>query len=133
MVDVWWAATSLETGRFSGVDVRSDVDELRHRFDELRSRGRGYLEVRRNEHAPYPAVLLGFQDEQAVLHLHRDETRMSLLLGDRARTSAVVDVLVMDDVVEFSAAFALTLDDAWSVVDAFAAGDAMDGHEWDDL
>jgi len=133
MVDVWWAATSLGTGRFSGVDERSDVDDLRRRFEELRSRGRGYLEVRRHEHPPFPALLLGFQEERAVLHLHRDEAHMSLLVGDRARASEVVEVLMMDEVAEFSAAFAVPLDHAWSVVDAFARGQGVDADEWDDL
>jgi hypothetical protein len=43
---VVWAATSPVSGRFSPAETRSDLVDLSERFNELRSHGQGYLEVR---------------------------------------------------------------------------------------
>jgi hypothetical protein len=45
-MSVVWAATSPESGLFHPVERRSEVKDLSDRFNDLRSRGQGYVEVR---------------------------------------------------------------------------------------
>ncbi|WP_316759435.1 hypothetical protein [Streptomyces herbicida] len=88
-MSVTWAATALESGRFSAVERCSDVRELADHFKELRSRGQGYLEVR----------LPG--------------SEFPLL------ANAVVEVPLMDDLAAFSGDFVLNVDRAWALVHNF--------------
>ncbi|MEU2284587.1 hypothetical protein ABZ614_22025 [Streptomyces sp. NPDC013178] len=118
-MSVRWAATALESGRFSALERCSDVGELVDHFNELRSRGQGYLEVRLPG-GEFPQLTLGFQGDLGVLHLFEDAERSSLLVGDGSATAdAVIDVLVMDDLAAFNGDFALTVDRAWALVRHF--------------
>ncbi|MEU6091653.1 hypothetical protein ABZ865_33770 [Streptomyces sp. NPDC047085] len=116
---VTWTATALESpGRHSAVERDSDVGGLADHFNELRSRGQGYLEVRRSG-SEFPRLTLGFQGDQAVIHLFDDAETSSLLVGDGTAAAAVVDVPVMDDLAAFSGDFVLTVTHAWTLVGNF--------------
>ncbi|MGW6904987.1 hypothetical protein [Streptomyces sp. NPDC054940] len=118
-MSVTWAATALESGRYSLGERESDAGELADHFNELRSRGQGYLEVRLPV-SEFPRLALGFQGDQAVIHRFDDAERSSLLVGDgTAVADAVVDVPVMDDLAAFSGDFVLTVDRAWALVRNF--------------
>jgi transposase len=118
-MSVTWAATALESGRYSAVERDSDVGELADHFNELRSRGQGYIEVRLPV-SEFPLLALGFQGDQAVIHRFDDAERSSLLVGDgTAAADAMVDVPVMDDLAAFSGDFVLTVDRAWALVHDF--------------
>jgi hypothetical protein len=74
---------------------RSDVRDLSDRFNELRSRGQGYLKVRLPD-SEFPQLSLGIRDDHAVIHLINDAEGMSLLVGDGTVPSrAVVNVPIM--------------------------------------
>lgn len=132
-MSVMWAATSSESGRFSPGERRSDVKDLSNRFNDLRSRGQGYLEVRLPDNE-FPQLTLGFRDDQAVIHLINAEG-MSLLVGDGTVPSgAVVKVPIMDDLTEFTGDFVLRVDRAWDLVRDFVqTGAASDLGEWCEL
>lgn len=118
-MSVMWAATTLESGRFSAVERCSDIGELADHFSVLRCRGQGYLEVRLPGSA-FPLLTLGFRDGQAVVHRFDEAERLSLLAGDGiAAADAVVDVPVMDDIAVFSGKFVLAVDRAWALVHDF--------------
>ncbi|WP_431935024.1 hypothetical protein [Micromonospora sp. RP3T] len=127
---VWWSATSPTSGKFAPVE-RSDFAGLTERFDELRAQGRGYLEVRGT--AVFPVLTLGFAGSAAVVHLMTNEDAMSLLAADEpADTDAAV--VVLDDLVDFTADFVLNLDRAWQVVEEFVrTGDPRRAGEWREL
>ncbi|GGJ28367.1 hypothetical protein [Streptomyces brasiliensis] len=115
-MSVAWTATTLESGRYSAVERGSDVRELADHFNQLRSHGQGYLEVRLPG-SEFPRLTLGFQGDQAVIHLFDDAERSSLLIGDgTAAADAVVDVPVMDDLAAFRGDVVLTVDRSWAVV-----------------
>ncbi|MEU8391325.1 hypothetical protein [Micromonospora sp. NPDC048843] len=101
-------------------DVRSTerpgVAELAERFSELRAQGQGYLEVPGG--AQFPVCALGFKGFAAVVHLMSNDGVVSLLVADQP-ADASAEVLVMDDLVEFSVDFVLDLDRAWQVVEEF--------------
>ncbi|WP_406482641.1 hypothetical protein [Streptomyces sp. NBC_01615] len=116
---VTWAATALESGRYSAVERSSGARELAEHFNGLWSRGQGYLEVRLSG-SEFPRLTLGFQGDQAVIHLFDDAERSSLLVGDGITPAdAVVDVPIMDDLAVFSGDFVLTVDRAWALVRNF--------------
>ncbi|MET9817713.1 hypothetical protein [Streptomyces sp. NPDC006355] len=111
--------TSRESGRFNPVEKHSDLSDLAREFNELRSRGRGYLEVRTPDHE-FPQLTLSFSDDHAVIHLFANEASVYLLAGDGAMPAEVtVDVPVMDDLATFSGDFVLDVDHAWEVVQNF--------------
>ncbi|MFG2061510.1 hypothetical protein ACGFIK_08800 [Micromonospora sp. NPDC048871] len=114
-MDISWSATSPTSGKFAPVE-RSDIAGLIERFDELRAQGRGYLEVRTD--AAFPVLTLGFTESAAVVQLMTDEDSTSLLAADHP-ASTDVEVLVLDDPVEFAADFIFDLDYAWRVVEEF--------------
>ncbi|MFJ9119410.1 hypothetical protein ACIRJO_28190 [Streptomyces sp. NPDC102394] len=119
-MSVTWAATAPESGRFRAVERCSDMSELTKHFGELRSRGRGYLEVRLPG-AEFPLLALGFQGDRGVLHL-MDADRTFLLAGDgTAAADTVLHVPVMDDLAAFSGEFVLAVDRAWDLVRRFVA------------
>jgi hypothetical protein len=113
---------------------RSDVRDLSDRFNELRSRGQGYLKVRLPD-SEFPQLSLGFRDDHAVIHLINDAEGMSLLVGDGTVPSgAVVDVPIMDDLTEFTGDFVLSVDRAWDLVRNFIrTGAPSDLGEWCEL
>lgn len=49
MMNTAWAATSTASGRFDALETCSDIADLNDRFEELRARGAGYLELRPSE------------------------------------------------------------------------------------
>ncbi|WP_433550994.1 hypothetical protein ACQP08_24785 [Micromonospora zamorensis] len=101
------------------------------RFDELRAQGRGYLEVRGS--AVFPVLTLGFAASAAVVHLMTDEGSMSLLAAN-GPADADAEVLVLDDLVDFTADFVLNLERAWQVVEEFVrTGDPRRAGEWREL
>ncbi|MEW2808063.1 hypothetical protein AB0929_13235 [Streptomyces massasporeus] len=112
--------TSQESGRFSPVEKRSDLSDLTREFNELRSHGRGYLEIRMPD-SVFPQLTSSFSDDLAVIHLFTDEASVSLLVGDgTAPPEATVNVPVMDDLTSFTGDFVLGVDRAWEVVQNFA-------------
>ncbi|GHG98512.1 hypothetical protein [Streptomyces lanatus] len=118
-MSVVWAATSPELGLFHEVERRSEVKGLTDRFNELRSLGQGYIEVRLPD-MEFPTLILAFRDDQAVVHLMSDPERMSLLVGDGTVPSgAEVEVPIMDDLAAFTGDFVLNVDRAWELVHDF--------------
>ncbi|MFE1291117.1 hypothetical protein [Streptomyces sp. NPDC058751] len=118
-MSVVWAATSPESGLFSPVERRSEVKDLSDRFNDLRSRGAGYIEVR-SPNKEFPVLILAFRDDHAVVHLVIDIERMSLLAGDGTVPSgAEVEVPIMDDLAAFTGDFVLDIDQAWNLVHGF--------------
>lgn len=133
-MSVTWAATALESGRFSALERSSTVSELTAHFNELRSRGRGHLEVRLTDRE-FPWLAMGFQGNQAVIHLFDEAGGSALLAGDdSSAVDATVDVPVMDDLASFSGDFVLTVDRAWALMLAFIQTRTHDGlGEWCEL
>src|SRR5204863_114447 len=78
---VVWTATLPESGRFSPFESCSKVSDLSYRFNELRSRGQGYLELRLEDSA-FPQLTLGFRNDHAVIHVITNAEQMSLVVGD---------------------------------------------------
>ncbi|WP_406126098.1 hypothetical protein [Streptomyces sp. NBC_00989] len=118
-MSVVWAATSPESGLFHPVERRSEVEDLSDRFDDLRSRGQGYVEVRL-PNREFPVLALAFRDDHAVVHLMSDTERMSLLMGDGTVSSgAEVEVPVIDDLAAFTGNFVLDTVRAWDLVHDF--------------
>ncbi|MET9119378.1 hypothetical protein ABZX38_35010 [Streptomyces longwoodensis] len=118
-MSVVWAATSPESGLFQPVERRSDVKDLADRFNDLRSCGQGYVEVRSPDRE-FPVLALAFRDGQAVVHLMSDTERMSLLVGDGTVPSGTeVQVPIMDDLAVFTGDFVLDIDRAWDLVQDF--------------
>ncbi|MGP3735835.1 hypothetical protein ACTWJ9_22040 [Streptomyces sp. GDS52] len=106
-MSVVWAATSPESARFHPVERRSEVKDLSDRFNSLRSRGQGYVEVR-SPHREFPVLILAFRDDHAVVHLMSDAERMSLLVGDGTVPSGTkVEVPIMDDLAAVAGDFVL--------------------------
>jgi hypothetical protein len=133
-MNVTWAATALESERYSATEKTSDVSELTDHFDELRSRGRGYIEVRLPDRE-FPRLALGFQADQAVIHLFGDADGSALLTGDdTVATDAVVDLPVMEGLAPFSGDFILTVERAWTLLRNFIRTGAHDElGEWCEL
>ncbi|MFJ4624692.1 hypothetical protein [Streptomyces sp. NPDC088812] len=118
-MSVMWAATSPESGLFHPDERRSEVKDLSDHFNDLRSCGQGYLEVRSPDRE-FPVLILAFRANHAVVHLMSDTDRMSLLVGDGTVPSgAEVDVPIMDDLAVFTGNFVLDTDRAWELVHDF--------------
>ncbi|MEW2079336.1 MULTISPECIES: hypothetical protein [unclassified Streptomyces] len=118
-MSVVWAATSPESGLFSPVERRSEVKGLSDRFNDLRSLGQGYVEVRL-PNREFPMLMLAFRDDHAVVQLMSDPERMSLLVGDGTVPSdAEVEVPIMGDLATFTGDFVLDVDRAWELVHDF--------------
>ncbi|WP_406841639.1 hypothetical protein ACICHK_42415 (plasmid) [Streptomyces sp. AHU1] len=118
-MSVVWAATSPESGLFHPVERRSEVKDLSDRFNELRSCGQGYLEVRSPDRE-FPVLILAFRGDHAAVHLMSDTERMSLLAGDgTVPAGAEVEVPIMDDLAVFMGNFVLDTDRAWELVHDF--------------
>jgi len=80
-MEVVWAATSPDDGRFSPHEVVTTVEQLERRFIELRARGEGYLEVRLPDR-DFPVLTMGFRGDHAVIHAA--ESRESIALQQSA-------------------------------------------------
>ncbi|MFI2375826.1 hypothetical protein ACH5AO_12260 [Streptomyces sp. NPDC018964] len=118
-MSVVWAAMSPESGLFHPVEKRSEVKDLSDRFNNLRSLGQGYVEVRSPDRE-FPRLILAFRDDHAVVHLMSDTERMSLLAGDGTVLSgAKVEVPIMDDLAAFTGDFVLDVDRAWDLLHNF--------------
>ncbi|MFJ2397386.1 hypothetical protein ACIOTI_32135 [Streptomyces sp. NPDC087843] len=133
-MSVVWAATSPESGLFHPVERSSEVKDLSNRFNELRSRGQGYLEVR-SPNREFPMLSLAFRDDHAVVHLMSSTERMSLLAGDGTVPShAEVEVPIMDDLAVFKGDFILDIDLAWDLLHSFTQTQAAGPlGEWSEL
>ncbi|MEU8158768.1 hypothetical protein [Micromonospora parva] len=114
-MDISWSASSPTSGTFDSTE-RSGVTDLVERLGQLRAQGQGYLEVRGD--AEFPLCAMGFKGSPAVVHLMSGGGAMSLLVADGPR-DASAEVLVMDDLVEFSVDFVLDFDRACQVVQEF--------------
>nr|QIY66233.1 hypothetical protein HEP85_37635 [Streptomyces sp. RPA4-2] len=118
-MSVVWATTSPESGLFDPVERRTEVKDLTDRFNDLRSCGQGYVEVR-SPNRDFPVLTLAFRDDHAVVHLMSDTERTSLLAGDGTVPSGVeVEVPIMDDLAVFKGNFVLDIDRAWDLVRDF--------------
>ncbi|MDG4822012.1 hypothetical protein O7635_09110 [Asanoa sp. WMMD1127] len=112
-MSVTWAATSPETGRFDGSERTTTTAALEGRFNALRSRGAGYLEVRLPG-SEYPQLTLGFEGDRAVIHLFRDVEQVLLLAGDgSARADEVIEVPAMDEIAPFTGDYVRRTGSAW--------------------
>ncbi|MFF3412597.1 hypothetical protein ACFYW8_41975 [Streptomyces sp. NPDC002742] len=133
-MSVVWSMTSLKSGRFSPNERRSELPDLASGFNELRSRGQGYLEVRFPDNA-FPQLTLSFRGDHAVIHLFNDEASVSLLVGDGTVSPEVtIDVPIMDDLTEFTGDFILSVHHAWDVVQNFVQTGTVEGlGEWCEL
>ncbi|MFJ3091422.1 hypothetical protein [Streptomyces sp. NPDC086838] len=119
-MSVVWAVTSPESGLFHPVERRSEVKDLSDRFNDLRSRGEGYVEVR-TANREFPVLTLAFRGDHAVVHLMSDTERLSLLVGDGTVPSgAEVEVPIVDGLAAFTGDFVLDVDRAWDLVHDFA-------------
>ncbi|MFE1796471.1 hypothetical protein ACFW9L_09945 [Streptomyces sp. NPDC059517] len=117
---VVWAMTSLESGQFDPVERCSELGELSSDFNQLRSRGQGYMEVRLPD-SSFPQLTMGFRGDHAVIHLFTSEEDMALLTGDGTVPSEVtVDAPIMDDLTSFTGDFLMRVDRAWEVVQKFS-------------
>ncbi|MFK4122892.1 hypothetical protein [Streptomyces longwoodensis] len=124
-MSVMWAATSPESGLFDPVERRSEVKDLSDRFNNLRSCGQGYVEVRSPD-KEFPVLILAFRGDHAVVHLMSDAERMSLLAGDGIVLSGgEVEVPIMDDLATFTGDFVLDTDRAWGMVYDFTQTQAV--------
>lgn len=113
---VSWTATDPESRQFSATERSSDIADLTNHFTALRSHGQGYLEVRLPG-GEFPYLTLGFQDDQAVIHLFDATEKSFLLVGDgTAAADAVVQVPIMDDLAVFSGDCVVAVDRAWALV-----------------
>ncbi|GGX69467.1 hypothetical protein GCM10010358_24940 [Streptomyces minutiscleroticus] len=122
---LWWAATSPQSGLFDPVERRSEVKDLSDRFNDLRSCGQGYIEVR-SPNREFPVLILAFRDEHAVLHLMSDTERMSLLVGDgTVPLDTGVEVPIVDDLAAFMGDFVLNVERAWDLVHDFTRTGAV--------
>ncbi|MCI3241521.1 MULTISPECIES: hypothetical protein [Streptomyces] len=118
-MSVVWAATSPESGLFHPVERCSTVEGLSDRFNDLRSLGQGYVEVR-SPTGEFPVLSLGFRGDHAVVHLMSDSERMSLHRGDGTVSSSVdVEVPIMDELAAFTGDFVLDVDRAWELLHDF--------------
>ncbi|MGW2570867.1 hypothetical protein [Streptomyces sp. NPDC001537] len=118
-MSVVWAATSPQTGLFDPVERRTAVKDLSDRFNDLRTCGQGYVEVR-SPNREFPVLTLAFRDDHAVVHLVSDTERMSLLVGDgTAPSGAEIEVPIMDDLSTFTGDFVLDVDQAWDLLHVF--------------
>ncbi|MER5618239.1 hypothetical protein [Streptomyces sp. NPDC002215] len=133
-MSVQWTATALESGRLSAIERCTDLAVLSAHFNALRSGGQGYLEVRLSG-SEFPLLTLGFQDDQAVIHLFDDAGRSSLLVGDgTAAADSVVQVPIMDDLAVISGNFVLAVDRAWALLRNFIQeGSPGELGEWCEL
>jgi len=129
MVDVVWAATSPASGRFDPVETRTGVTVLNERFEVLRARGEGYLEVRRIEE--FPVVTVGFRGSVAVVQALTSPEVISFLEGDGSVAGQAVEVPVMDETTGFAGQAGVSVDRAWSLVQGFLRGrDLSELGEW---
>lgn len=116
---VSWTATDPESRQFSATERSSDIADLTNHFTALRSHGQGYLEVRLPG-GEFPYLTLGFQDDQAVIHLFDATEKSFLLVGDgTAAADAVVQVPIMDDLAVLSGDCVVAVDRAWALVCKF--------------
>jgi hypothetical protein len=130
-MDIWWAATSLGSGYFVANETNSNIDEFVERFEDLKARGQGYLEVRRADN--FPTLTFGFRRGLAVIHLMTSLESIALLVSDKTNKGDAW-VPIMDDLAEFTANFVLDLDSAWQIVEKFArTGDVDNIGEWCEL
>jgi hypothetical protein len=131
---VVWAATSSVSGRFSPAETRLDGVDLSERFNELRSHGQGYLEVRLLDR-DYPVLTLGFREDYAAIHLFASAEQVSLLVGDgTVPPTDVVEVPIIDDLEGFTGDFVLGVDRAWDRVRSFIGRESPSNlGEWCEL
>jgi len=130
--EVVWAATSATSGRFDAVEQRSDIEVLHERFAALMARGEGYLEVRRVE--DYPALTTGFRGSVAVVQALMSQDAMSILVGDGSAQEGQVEVPIMDEIAGFAGQAGVSVDRAWSLVQAFLGGRSLSElGEWFEL
>ncbi|GAA3014674.1 hypothetical protein JCM13580A_56850 [Streptomyces drozdowiczii] len=133
-MSVVWVGTLPESGLFSAVETDSGAEDLSGRFNDLRSRGQGYIEVRL-PNREFPVLTLAFRDDHAVVHLMSDPERTSLLVGDGTVPSGdEIEVPIMDDLVTFTGDFVLDIDRAWNLVHYFSHTQAVTAlGEWCEL
>ncbi|MFI9729514.1 hypothetical protein [Streptomyces sp. NPDC052092] len=119
-MSVVWAATSPESGLFRPAERCSGWGDLSDHFDELRSLGQGYVEVR-SPRGDFPMLSLAFRGDQAVVYLMSSPEQMFLLAGDGTvpSSAAEVEVPIMDDLAVFTGSFVLDTDRAWNQVHTF--------------
>jgi hypothetical protein len=106
-LDIAWTATSVDSGRYDPIEVRSDPGALVQRIRELREKGRGYLEVHGAD--DFPVLTVGFSGGCAIVQVMWSPERMELLVGEGSGES-VVAVPIMDEEAEFGDEFAVSIE-----------------------
>ena len=101
-MDVVWSMTSVRSALFDSTERRSELRDLVRAFRELRTSGRGHLEVNLPD-SLYPYLTLSFLGDHAVIHLFTSEESVSLLVGDGSVSpEGQFDVPVMDELGTFT-------------------------------
>ncbi|MEQ8145178.1 hypothetical protein [Streptomyces sp. OP7] len=119
-MSVVWSATSLESGYFDGLGRHTAVEQLTSHLEQLRTCGRGHIEVQ-VPGSDFPSLTLSFQGDHAVVHLFADSDVVHLHTGDgTVAPDSEVEVPVMDELAYFTGAYVLGTDRAWGVVRDFA-------------
>lgn len=130
-MEVVWAATSPNDGRFSPHELVSTLEQIERRFVELRARGQG-LPGGSASGQGLPLLTLGFRGEHAVVHAAHSPEAITLHRGNGAvPLDDVVEVLILNELARFSGDFVLTLQRAWRVLNAFIhSGSWGDPRDW---
>ena len=133
-MDVVWSMTSVRSALFDSTERRSELRDLVRAFRELRTSGRGHLEVNLPD-SLYPYLTLSFLGDHAVIHLFTSEESVSLLVGDGSVSpEGQFDVPVMDELGTFTGDFVMRVDRAWDVMENFVRTGTVEGlGEWYEL
>ena len=133
-MDVVWSMTSVRSALFDSTERRSELRDLVRAFRELRTSGRGHLEVNLPD-SLYPYLTLSFLGDHAVIHLFTSEESVSLLVGDGSVSpEGQVDVPVIDELGTFTGDFVMGIDRAWDVMENFVRTGTVEGlGEWYEL
>lgn len=115
-------------------EVERAQGHLWERIEELRARGRGYLEIPLPG-SEFPVLTLGLRHGHAVVHLFQDAEKVSLLVGDGSvPPDAAAEIPIMDDLAEFTGDFVLSVDRACAVARTFVRTGTAEGlGQWCDL
>jgi hypothetical protein len=116
-------AGSYRAGAIAGTD-----EDLRTVVEPVWARGEGYLEMSRPG-SEYPALLIGFRDDHAVIHFQETAEVMYQLHGDSSVSAAQeVEVVILGEVMTFPGDCAIARERALQVMGEFARTGSVDTH-----
>lgn len=127
-MEVAWIATEADSWRYGPDEVTSPLEDLRAHVRALRARGKGYVEIAKPG-SDYPALLVGFEGELAVVHLQQDAETMILLHGDGSvPAEKQAHVWIVDDAATFPGRFVMTLNRALHLMEEFVHSGSVGDH-----